>query len=195
MAGMLTRPARRMRPGLTLPELLAAIVLFGTMGALLLPRLLPVPAREPVRIAHEEWRRNSCPYGGGTVLPSPLWWGERGYIGAQLDLDPSSDGYVCVRGVLPGRPAHSAGLRRDDIILRVDGVSTRKRDVETVVKMITRGRPGTPVRLGIRRPGSGEIRELRAIRQSFHSVFLPGVTARSTGVYWEPHGTLQWPGR
>lgn len=147
MAATCKRPAARGRPGLTLIELLAAIALTGAAFALLLPR----PALPPAASAAAE----------------------RGYIGVQLGAAPAAGG-VWVRGLLLGRPAHEAGMLPGDVILRVDGFSTRNRSVEEVVRLITRGRAGTRVRLTVRRPGAAAPRALTIRRGSFLSVFLPG---------------------
>jgi prepilin-type N-terminal cleavage/methylation domain-containing protein len=160
MDGSFRHLACRRRSGLTLPELLVAIVLFGTLGALLLPRLGSGPAHPPI----------SSPAPGSEPEQT-----QRGFIGAQLDRSPTSDGYVRVRGLVGGGPAHLAGLQPFDAILRVDGASTRRRGVDAVVHMITRGRPGTPVRLTIRRSRPAATRDLRIIRKSFTSVYLPGI--------------------
>jgi membrane-associated protease RseP (regulator of RpoE activity) len=169
------RPARYQRPGLTLIELLAAIALTGTVFTLLLPRLVPAPepaSQSPV-----------CPYGaerGMMALYGPEV-AERGFIGVQLGPVPTGDGYIWVRQPLPGRPAQNAGILPGDVIVRVDGLSTRGRSVEEVVQLITRGRAGTPVRLTVRRLGSADTRELKIRRASFLSVFLPGFSR-----YWDP---------
>jgi C-terminal processing protease CtpA/Prc len=103
---------------------------------------------------------------------------ERGFIGVQLTPAPAEDGYVRIRGMVAGSPAHQAGAWPGDSILRVDGRSTRNRGSEAVVRMITRGRPGTRVRLTVRRPGSPNARDLRILRGSFYDVFLPGIAGQ-----------------
>ena len=101
--------------------------------------------------------------------------GERGFIGVQLDPAPTEEGFARIRGMVAGSPAHQAGAWPGDAILRLDGLSTRKRGTDAVVRLITRGRPGTRVRLTVRRAGSPDTRELRIVRGSFYDVFLPGI--------------------
>jgi S1-C subfamily serine protease len=148
MAAPSRRPASRGRPGLTLIELLAAIALTGAAFLLLLPRLAPPLAASAAA--------------------------ERGFIGVQLGPAPTADGYVQIRGLLLGRPAQVAGALPGDAILRVDGFSMRNRCAAEVVHMITRGRPGTRVRLTVRHPGAGQPCRLTIRRGSFLTVFLPG---------------------
>jgi hypothetical protein len=172
MAGSIKHRVQRSRPGLTLPELLAAILLFGTVGALLLPRLVPAGRPQQAGELDQHWSHTWF-YGGGDQFEPEL--AGRAFIGAQLYPELTPEGYVRVRQPFPGGPAHRAGLRPFDVILRVNRVSTRRRGVEQVIDMITKGRPGTPVRLTIRRPGDANILELRIVRRSFLSVFLPGI--------------------
>src|SRR5262249_31702762 len=107
---------------------------------------------------------------------------ERGFIGVQLDPAPTEEGFPRIRGMVAGSPAHQAGAWPGDAILRVDGFSTRNRGASATVRLITRGRPGTRVRLTARRPGSGSPRELRIVRGSFYDVFLPGIAAAPLGL-------------
>jgi prepilin-type N-terminal cleavage/methylation domain-containing protein len=161
------RAARPARPGLTLIELLIATALTGALLALLLP---PLATRTP-----EGWyglRQERAAFLNEAALA------ERGFIGVQLDRAPAADGYVRIRGMVAGSPAHQAGAWPGDTILRVDGRSTRNRGSEAVVRWITRGRPGSRVRLTVRRPGSPNARELRMVRGSFYDVFLPGIAGQ-----------------
>jgi carboxyl-terminal processing protease len=85
-------------------------------------------------------------------------------IGAQLEPDLTKDGYVRIHKPLKGTPAAAAGLKPYDVILKVDGVSTQRKDVDQVVKLI-RGKPDTPVKLTIRRKAAVKPLEVRIIRQ------------------------------
>src|SRR5262249_33410357 len=77
-----------------------------------------------------------------------------GYVGVGALLDPhrTPDGYVRVRGLAPDTRAHAAGLKPSDVILRVDGSSTRNLGLEQLLRMLE-GSAGAPVRLTIRRGG------------------------------------------
>ncbi|PKQ37470.1 MAG: S41 family peptidase [Actinobacteria bacterium HGW-Actinobacteria-1] len=63
------------------------------------------------------------------------------------------DGQAYVVKVLDKTPAAAAGLKADDVITSIDGVTRDKWDVDEVVKRV-RGPEGTPVKLGITRAGS-----------------------------------------
>jgi len=162
------RAARRTRPGLTLIELLMAIAFTGVLFALLLPSLATGPA--------SRWGTRGC--GRSLSFPNETTLAERGFIGVQLAPEPTADGYARIRALVAGSPAHQAGAWPGDAVLRVDGLSTRNRSMPAVVQLITRGRPGTRVRLAVRRAGSPATRELRIVRASFYDVFLPGIAGR-----------------
>jgi prepilin-type N-terminal cleavage/methylation domain-containing protein len=172
MARITRSPARGGRPGLTLTELLAAIAVTGVLLTLLLPRLASAPPPAPAGCPFLAGSAGSCPWACQWRAEPGL--AERGFIGVQLGPERTGDGYLWIRQPMPGRPAQQAGARPGDVILRVDGRSTRNRSSDEVVDWITRGRPGTPVRLTVRRYGSDQRAELRILRGSFLSVFLPG---------------------
>ena len=72
-------------------------------------------------------------------------------IGAYVGLDAVT-GYPKIISPIEGAPAEEAGLRPDDIIYEVEGVSTQGKDINSVVAMI-KGEEGTKVRLTIVLPG------------------------------------------
>jgi carboxyl-terminal processing protease len=75
--------------------------------------------------------------------------GEFGGIGATIGKRNDS---INIVSPLDGTPAYRAGLLPGDIVLMVDSVSTKDKNVDQVVKQI-RGKPGTDVLLTILRPG------------------------------------------
>jgi carboxyl-terminal processing protease len=89
-----------------------------------------------------------------------------GYVGlgALLEPNPTPDGWPRIHRVLSGTLAARAGLRPLDVVLKVNGVSTRHKSAETLTQML-RGKVGTPVRLTIRRPGNARPIEVRILRQ------------------------------
>ncbi len=131
MAGSWRRPAGRVRPGLTLIELLVGIGLLGVAGAVLMPRLASTPPAGPCTIQQD-----------GFIG-----------IGARLDLDLTDDGYVRVDRPLIDTPAERMGLETDDVILRVDEVSVQNEGIDTVRHRIMNGAIGSPVELTVRRDG------------------------------------------
>lgn len=78
--------------------------------------------------------------------------GEYGGVGLEV---VGRDGWVTVITPLPGTPGTRAGIRAGDQIVEVDGKSTDGWDPDAVVAEL-RGRPGTDVAVGIRRPGIEE---------------------------------------
>src|SRR5207245_9648651 len=60
-----------------------------------------------------------------------------GYAGIGALLDPvlTRDGYVRIHAAQRGKRADMAGLRPFDGILKVNGISTRKKGMEQVAKM------------------------------------------------------------
>jgi carboxyl-terminal processing protease len=68
-------------------------------------------------------------------------------IGVLITPDETS-GLIDVQYVVPGTPADKAGLVAGDTIATIDGQSTKGFTTEAASKML-RGKPGTPVHLGI----------------------------------------------
>ncbi len=62
------------------------------------------------------------------------------------------EGAITVMTPLPGGPSLRAGIRTGDVIAEVDGESTADWDTDVTADRL-RGRPGTAVEIGIRRPG------------------------------------------
>jgi len=98
-------------------------------------------------------------------------------IGAVLTQRASSD-YTIVETPMEGYPAAAAGLRAGDVILAVDGNSTKKMPLPLVVKRI-RGKANTPVVLRVERVGHPKPLSIRIVRKrviitNVSSRFLPG---------------------
>jgi carboxyl-terminal processing protease len=89
--------------------------------------------------------------------------GEFEGIGAQLEGAPTKEGYIRISKPLPKGPADKAGVKRADLISKVDGVSVVGLTVDQAVKKI-RGKAGTTVRLTLIRKGDG-IKEVAIVRQ------------------------------
>jgi carboxyl-terminal processing protease len=89
--------------------------------------------------------------------------GEFEGIGAQLEGVPTKEGYIRISKPLPKGPADKAGVKRGDLISKVDGVSVVGLSVDEAVKKI-RGRAGTTVRLTLIRKGEG-VKEVAIVRQ------------------------------
>lgn len=74
------------------------------------------------------------------------------YSGVGITLAPNDDGYIEVIAPTEGSPAETAGIKRGDIILSVDGVEYAGAEIDTAAAAI-RGRSGTTVDLTILRDG------------------------------------------
>ncbi len=72
-------------------------------------------------------------------------------IGCTVDL---ARGHVRVQGVLSNSPAAAAGMQPSNLIVRIDGHDTAGMSLEDVVNRHLRGRPGAPIKLELREPGS-----------------------------------------
>lgn len=75
-------------------------------------------------------------------------------IGAGLSQDTNTMIVTIIR-VYEGTPAETAGLKKDDVILSVDGTEGDSMEVTELVKLI-RGEEGTTVHLEIYRPSTDE---------------------------------------
>ncbi|MGQ9584103.1 MAG: S41 family peptidase [Anaerolineae bacterium] len=94
-------------------------------------------------------------------------------IGAVVRINEA--GYLEIVEAFEEQPAHQAGLRRGDIILKVDDTAIEGMNVFEAVALI-RGPEGTSVRLLVRRPGVGsEPFEVTVIRRKIE---IPSVQPR-----------------
>lgn len=75
-------------------------------------------------------------------------------IGAGLSQDLNTM-IVTISKVYAGTPSEAAGLKKDDIIITVDGVDGTSMEVSELVKLI-RGEAGTTVKIEIYRPSTDE---------------------------------------
>ncbi len=82
-------------------------------------------------------------------------------IGARVDLAPG--GGVRVVEPFEGQPAYKAGIRRGDIIIKVDGKDVTNMSLSDAIQLI-RGPKGTTVRLLIKRPGEPDLIEVKVVR-------------------------------
>ena len=78
-----------------------------------------------------------------------------GFGGIGVTLDGSEGSQVRILSVIADSPAGHAGLKPDDVILTVDGIPANSLSRDEVVARL-RGKPGTPVVLGIRHKGGAE---------------------------------------
>jgi carboxyl-terminal processing protease len=83
-------------------------------------------------------------------------------------------GQLTVASLLPDTPAYNSGLDAGDVIDTVDGVATKDMPLPCAVKKIT-GPSGTNVKLGIKREGEQQVREITITRAK---IVVPTIRGR-----------------
>ena len=94
-----------------------------------------------------------------------------GIVGIGFTIE---DDVLSVVESITGGPAHRAGIRRDDRIVKIDGLSTKGMIIDDVVKRV-RGAPGTRVTLSVARDGWSSPRDIEIVR-GLQRVASPPVT-------------------
>lgn len=107
-----------------------------------------------------------------TSLSEFIQGGDFGGIGVYIGKDPKTK-QVNVIAPIDGTPAARAGLKRGDVILSVDGKTTKGLDLDLVMNLI-RGRSGSTVHMTILR-GKGDVRDYAIERQVIE---VPSMTSR-----------------
>lgn len=103
--------------------------------------------------------------------------GQFGGLGIVISI---RDNYPTVISPVEGTPAYSLGIQSGDVIVKIDGVSTRGYSSEDAVKKL-RGPEGTPVTITIAREGEKE-REVSITRELIHVKSVPYAFLVSPGV-------------
>jgi len=80
-----------------------------------------------------------------------------------------ADGDIAVRELFEGSPAHQRGLRRGDVIAKIEGESTKGWTTEQAVKKL-KGPKGTMVGIELRRNGYDTLIPLAVMRDEIHIV-------------------------
>ncbi len=122
-------------------------------------------------------------------LPAARWEDERirtqgEYGGVGLEV-ADRDGYITIVAPIPGTPGARAGLRPGDRIVEVDGRSVDGWVTDQAVDLL-RGRPGTTVRMGIRRPGADAVIHFDVTRAQIHVPSVPFASMLDDGVGYVP---------
>ncbi|OUW50354.1 MAG: peptidase S41 [Synechococcus sp. TMED187] len=94
--------------------------------------------------------------------------GELMGVGIQISLDKDTKEIVVVSPI-EGTPASRAGVQPKDVIISIDGRSTKGMTTEDAVKLI-RGKEGTEVTLGLRRKGEVIALPMVRARIEIHAV-------------------------
>ncbi len=100
-------------------------------------------------------------------------------IGVEVEGPPAVEELRVVSPVY-GSPAFRAGMRAGDVILEIDGVSTKTIDINAAVKRM-KGLPGTRVTLLIRHVGEEQPIRLVVQRELIHTKSVLGDTIRKDG--------------
>jgi carboxyl-terminal processing protease len=87
--------------------------------------------------------------------------GEFGGVGIVVQL--SKDKFLTVVAPMEDTPGIRAGILPLDRILKIDGKSTEKFNLEEAVKNL-RGEPGTDVTLTVQRPSTGQVKDYKLTR-------------------------------
>jgi len=86
--------------------------------------------------------------------------GEFGGLGIVITM---RDNQLTVISPIEGTPAYKAGILAQDIIVKIDGESTKDMMLWEAVKKL-RGEPGSAVEIGIYRQGATEVMDLKLVR-------------------------------
>ena len=82
------------------------------------------------------------------------------------------DGEITVVSLFEGSPAYQKGLRRGDVIAKIEGGDTKGWTSDDAVKKL-RGPKGTPVRIAVKRSGYDQLIDLNVVRDEIHIPTVP----------------------
>lgn len=102
------------------------------------------------------------------------------FSGVGMEIDLNNDGVLTVVAPLKNTPAERAGILSGDMILSIDGKSTKGMSTDAAVKLI-RGQKGTPVQFTLL--NSGKTREVTVVRDTIQVPTLHTEFNAATGIY------------
>ncbi len=82
------------------------------------------------------------------------------------------DGEITIVSLFEGSPAYQKGLRRGDIISKIEGEDTKGWTSDDAVKKL-RGPKGTPVRISVKRSTYDQLIDLNVVRDEIHIPTVP----------------------
>jgi carboxyl-terminal processing protease len=97
---------------------------------------------------------------------------EFGGIGIQVHKDEHTE-RLTVMSPLPGTPAYRAGIRAGDVIMEIDGKSTKGYSINTAVRLL-KGKPGASVKIGVRHLGEDKTEQVALVRDIIHVATVLG---------------------
>jgi carboxyl-terminal processing protease len=100
-------------------------------------------------------------------------------IGITVHKDEPSDRLI-VMSPLPGTPAFRAGVRAGDMIMEIDGKTTKGISIDKAIHLL-KGKPGGAVKIGVRHTGESKVEQLSLVRDIIH---VPTVL----GDHYKPDG-------
>ncbi len=104
--------------------------------------------------------------------------GQYGGIGAQVG---QKGDYIAILEPYENYPAHKADLRAGDVIIEIEGKSTKGKTTSDISKLL-KGQPGSKVKLKISREGEGELmKELTREEVKVKNVPYYGIIENKTG--------------
>ena len=87
---------------------------------------------------------------------------EFGGIGIQVQIDPETK-RITVISPLPGTPAYKAGVKAGDVLMEIEGQSTKGFQIDDAVKLL-KGPAGEEVTIGVIHVGENEVKTLKMKR-------------------------------
>src|SRR5262245_33404317 len=93
------------------------------------------------------------------------------YYGLGISIS-TTDGEITVANVFEGSPAYQRGVRRGDVIAKIEGEDTKGWNSDQAVKRL-RGQKGTPVGISVKRMGYDNLIDLRVTRDEIHMPTVP----------------------
>ena len=85
----------------------------------------------------------------------------------------SIDGDITIQSIFEGSPAYKSGLRRSDVIARVEGDDMKGWTTQQAVSRL-KGHKGTPVNISIRRRGYEGLIEMKVVRDEVNITTVRG---------------------
>lgn len=120
-----------------------------------------------------------------------LTTGQYGGIGSTIS---QKDGYTIIREPYEDSPAQKAGLLAGDMIIEVDGKTTKDKATTDVTKLL-KGQPGTNVKVLVRRLGENKDKEYVILREEIKVKNVPYYGMVSDGIgYIQLRGFTQEAG-